>query len=167
MGYPIHKVQGLILDEIVVDMQGSRFSPGQAYVALSRVKTLAGLHILHFNVKAVKKSTDVENEMLRLNSKTLPPLPDVPLPLSHVNIALLNVRSLLAKLPDIRADTNLCNADILCFYETWLNASQPTPLLLDNQTDIRCDRMSNENRGGVLMCVPNYTNPTSVHSHWH
>ena len=26
----IHKVQGLTLDEIVVDMQGSRFSPGQA-----------------------------------------------------------------------------------------------------------------------------------------
>ena len=159
----IHKVQGLTLDEIVVDMQGSRFSPGQAYVALSRVKTLAGLHILHFNAKAIKKSIDVENEMVRLNSKTLPPLPDVPLPLSHVNIALLNVRSILAKLPDIRADTKLNSADILCFCETWLNASQPTPLLLDNQTDIRCDRMTNENRGGVLICVPSYTDPSSVH----
>ena len=30
----IHKVQGLTLDEIVVDMKGGRFSPGQAYVAL-------------------------------------------------------------------------------------------------------------------------------------
>ncbi len=28
----IHKVQGLTLDEIVVDMKGGRFSPGQAYV---------------------------------------------------------------------------------------------------------------------------------------
>ena len=32
----IHKVQGLTLNEIVIDMEGSSyFSPGQAYVAFS------------------------------------------------------------------------------------------------------------------------------------
>ena len=52
----IHKVQGLRLNEIVVDMEGSsRFSPGQAYVAFSKVKTLAGLHIIKFNAGAIKK----------------------------------------------------------------------------------------------------------------
>ena len=68
----IHKVQGLTLDEIVVDMKGGRFSLGQAYVAFSRVKTLQGLHILNFNPKAIKASSDVQNEMKRLNSKLLP-----------------------------------------------------------------------------------------------
>ena len=100
----IHKVQGLTLDEIVVDMKGGRFSPGQAYVAFSRVKTLTGLHILHFNSKAIKKSIDVESEMVRLNSNLLPPVPEVLCDPSHVTFALLNVRSILAKLPDIRAD---------------------------------------------------------------
>lgn len=52
----IHKVQGLTLNEIVVDMDGtSRFSPGQAYVAFSRVKTLAGF-IVNFNASGIKKS---------------------------------------------------------------------------------------------------------------
>ena len=132
------------------------------HVAFSRVKTLAGLHILNFTSKAIKKSTDVENEMLRLNSNLLPPLLEMPYQPDHVTIALLNVRSIVPKLPDIRADSNLRCVDILCFCETWLNAAQPTPLLLDNQSDIRCDRITNENKGGVLICVPSQLKPTNV-----
>jgi endonuclease/exonuclease/phosphatase family metal-dependent hydrolase len=75
----------------------------------------------------------------------------------------LNVRSIVAKLPDVRVDNNLSCANILCFCETWLNASQPTPVLLGDQVDIRCDRMTNENRGGVLICVPSHMSPTNVH----
>jgi ATP-dependent exoDNAse (exonuclease V) alpha subunit len=41
----IHKSQGLTYDEIVVDMGNNAFSPGQTYVALSRVKSPAGLHL--------------------------------------------------------------------------------------------------------------------------
>ena len=82
--------------------------------------------------------------------------------LAHVTIALLNVRSILAKLPDITADHSLRSASILCFCETWLNASQPSPVLLDDQIDIRCDRVTCETKGGVLICVPRQTNPTNV-----
>lgn len=75
-----------------------RFSPGQAYVALSR-----GLYILNFNPSAIKKSKDVEQEMERLNTRLLP---SIPILSSVINprlftIALLNVRSLMSKLPDI------------------------------------------------------------------
>ena len=154
----IHKVQGLTLDEIVVDMKGSRFS---SYVAFSRVKTLAGLHILNFNRKAIKKSTDVDNEMFRLKSNLLQPVHQISF---HVTIALLNVRSILAKLPDIRADNILMSATILCFCETWLKASQLSPMLLDNMIDIRCDRLTCENKGGVLMYVPTEFQPSNIHT---
>ena len=159
----IHEVQGLTLDEIVVDMKGSRFSPGQAYVAFSRVKTLERLHILNLNVKAIKKSIDIQNEMVRLNTNLLQQVPEVLCnSSSHVTIALLNVRSILAKLPDIGADNSLSSASILCFCETWLNTSQPSPVLVDNQIDIRCDRVTCENKGGVLICVPSQMNPSNT-----
>ena len=97
-------------------MKGGRFSPGQAYVAFSRVKTLVGLHILNFNAKAIKKSIDVTNEMVRLNTNLLQPLPESDIS-SHVTIALLNVRSILAKLADIRADSNLrCTSIPYCAF---------------------------------------------------
>ena len=140
----IHKVQGLTLDKIVVDMKGGRFSPGQAYVAFSRVKTLHGLHILNFNAKAIKSSSDVQNEMARLNKKLLLPMPQLQffsLTDNYVTICLLNVRSLVAKLADIEQDMCLKAANVLCFCETWLTPSQASPSILNHQMVIRCDKV--------------------------
>jgi ATP-dependent DNA helicase PIF1 len=39
----IHKAQGLTLDDVRVDLGAGAFAPGQVYVALSRVRTFAGL----------------------------------------------------------------------------------------------------------------------------
>ena len=93
----IHKVQGLALDEIVVDMKGGHFSPGHAYVAFSRVRSLQGLHTLSFDAPAINKSIDVQNEMARLNDNLLPSIPKLKcasLCTSHVTIALLHVHSI-------------------------------------------------------------------------
>jgi len=40
----------MTLDSVVISMK-FRFTHGQAYVALSRVKTLQGLHLVVFNKK--------------------------------------------------------------------------------------------------------------------
>jgi ATP-dependent DNA helicase PIF1 len=41
----IHKSQGKTYDRAIVDLGSRAFSPGQSYVALSRISTLDGLYL--------------------------------------------------------------------------------------------------------------------------
>lgn len=54
----IHKSQGLTMDYIHIDLANC-FVPGQAYTALSRVKTLAGLNLQRFNPESIFANEDV------------------------------------------------------------------------------------------------------------
>lgn len=53
----VHKVQGLTLDRICVDV-GSLWEKGQLYVALSRVRRLQDLHVLRFTPAALRCDAD-------------------------------------------------------------------------------------------------------------
>ena len=55
----IHKVQGLTMEQIVVDMKNVAFDAGQAYVAFSCVKTLQGLFIKNFKPANIKVSPNI------------------------------------------------------------------------------------------------------------
>jgi ATP-dependent exoDNAse (exonuclease V) alpha subunit len=59
----IHKSQGLSLDSALIDARATR-DPGQTYVALSRVRTLEGLHL-----KDVFTGVWVSQEAINFNAK--------------------------------------------------------------------------------------------------
>jgi ATP-dependent DNA helicase PIF1 len=55
----IHKSQGCTVDRLVMSMDGIR-TDGQAYVALSRVRSLEGLSLTDFNPRAIRASSKVK-----------------------------------------------------------------------------------------------------------
>ena len=60
-GLTIHKAQGLTLDQVVIDLDFGTFKPaGAAYVALSRARSLEGVHLLRFDRSSIKASKEVE-----------------------------------------------------------------------------------------------------------
>ena len=135
-------------------MKGGHFGLGQVYVAFSRVKKLQGLHIINFDPKAIKTSKEIKNEMQRLNNKLLKPLPPAfncpSLSDDYITLALLNVRYVVANLPDIEQD------DCLKF--------------LRHGSQDRCHHqfykktISEDNKGGVMISMPQTMQPfhTSV-----
>ena len=116
----VHKSQGLTVDRAVVSLK-KMFAPGQAYVALSRVRTLSGLIIEDFKESAIFCDEKVQSalESMQKFSYGMSVL-------SNVNpvctIALHNVQSLNAHIQDIEAHKSLTKADCICLTETWLNA---------------------------------------------
>jgi ATP-dependent DNA helicase PIF1 len=56
----IHKAQGLTLDRALIDIGGNIFECGQTYVALSRVKSLEGLHLKGFDFTKIKVNKKVQ-----------------------------------------------------------------------------------------------------------
>ncbi len=55
----IHKIQGISLDNAMIDVGNSVFEYGQTYVALSRVKSLDGLYLINFDAKKIKANPKV------------------------------------------------------------------------------------------------------------
>ena len=49
----VHKVQGMTLDKAYIVLNRNFYASGQAYVALSRVKSIDNLHLLEFDLTAV------------------------------------------------------------------------------------------------------------------
>ena len=71
----VHKVQGLTVDNIVISFRG-HFGPGQGYVALSRVKSVNGLHLLDFEPKKITCNSKVTKHIDSLRKKNQDSIPN-------------------------------------------------------------------------------------------
>ena len=120
----IHQVHGLSLHQVVTSFQLFKqrsFNYGQIYVALNRSTSLNGIYILgEIQHKHIKADPRVHNEYERLR-ETLPLQPQIITESSSsLTISLLNVRSLKKHSTDVKHDSNIFNADMICFTETQL-----------------------------------------------
>ena len=162
----IHKVQGMTMDCIVVDMamEKGRYMNGQAYVALSRVRTYDGLHIINYNRHQIRVSRQVKKEMEHLRKeKRLPPIakpliwsiPDDCIKMVHLNVQGLATKSRTKKM-DLNCDLEIQNVDIVCLTETHYgsdNCVSAKDIWTSRKGCIyRKDRIGSKG-GGVLIAV--------------
>ena len=129
-----HKVQGLTLQSAVVsfDLLSQRyFNEGQMYVSLSRVTNINGLFLTgEYDRKAIRanKEAGLEYELLRKDRPVhkVESFSSASTPGKHVQISLLNVRSLKKHAIDITKCKTLMSSDLLCLTETQLSPSSDT-----------------------------------------
>ena len=142
-----HKVQGMTTSEIVVNLDRV-FSAGQAYVALSRVTTEAGLSISVSNDDILKKKIFADKQV----SEALLEMPQLfqekKLQFQSMQkqkrvVVLHNIQSLPNNFIELEHDTRFSEADIICLTETWLSTTgQVERFSLDNFT---FDQITREN----------------------
>ena len=152
----IHKVQGLTVDKILVSFS-KRFNHGQAYVALSRAKSINGLYLQHFNPNKIKASLPVTKHMRDLKETKQAISFYSQLDKDRL-ISVLNVRSLPCHHHDVLQDPTYNKSDVVVLTETWLAQSQDTSefMPLTSVMCLRCDKMettSQRTAGGIAVIV--------------
>ena len=78
----IHKCQGLSLDCAITDLSCKVFADGMAYVALSRVKSLEGLHLTSFDSHSIRVSLGCIKETNRFRKLHRTDLPQINVPVA-------------------------------------------------------------------------------------
>lgn len=160
----VHKVQGLTLDQAVVSLK-KVFAPGQSYVALSRVKSLAGLIVQNFSEKAIYCKNSVQRAIDEMphflsNSTSFKMC-------SQTSIWLMNIQGLQNHVQDLKRCVERGLPSCIALTETWLTEDiSQHQLLIDNYAFYNCPRslayspqnsdlceLGKQNHGGVGLYV--------------
>ncbi|VDH93801.1 Hypothetical predicted protein [Mytilus galloprovincialis] len=120
----IHKVQGLTVEECVVDLNKC-FTYGQAYVALSRVTSKSGLHIKSIDTEKIHKKICCDPDVVKGVSEMtrfLLEIDDVAEePTQSFQIMYHNIQGLQTHAEDLKHNPDFRRADYICLTETWTN----------------------------------------------
>lgn len=164
----IHKVQGMTRTSAVVSLKHI-FEPGMAYVAISRVTALSGLHLLDLDEKKIYANQGITAALETMTQANF----DHIMPLLHIKqtwnrtdtltVVHHNTEGLPSHVSDIRSHHELCLADLLCLTETNLQGSFVADSLhLDGYKMFKRNRhlsysnlpeMANRGGGGVAVYV--------------
>ena len=149
----VHKVQGQTTDKAVISMEGLKAA--MAYVALSRVTTLEGLYLTNYDPSTIFCKKDIDTNIAKMPTfdiSTANPL----LQLDHnINfiIAHHNIQSLRCHIEDLRNNTQMRNAHVICLSETWLTDNDNLEdLVIDGYT---LETMKVGRARGVAMYIQN------------
>lgn len=123
-------------DRAVVCLERT-FSPGQAYVSLSRVTSLKGLVIEGFHEKYIYCDKSVSESLKALDVVTgIDDFVDIN---NHTDnstcIMLHNVQGLAPHFQDLKSQREMVNSDFICLTETWVKAAQIADFNLE---DFKC-----------------------------
>ncbi|KAA0701445.1 ATP-dependent DNA helicase PIF1 [Triplophysa tibetana] len=120
----VHKVQGISVDEAVVSLK-KIFAPGQAYVALSRVRSLSGLIIQDFEEKAIYCKDSIKDAIQRMPTFGINNIQNQKVNTQTFNVFLINVQSLRQHLADLVSYTLNLQPNCIAVTETWLPENIP------------------------------------------
>ena len=161
----IHKVQGLTLDAVVVDMAKSKgdYQCGQAYVAFSCVKQLIGLHIVKYTREQVKSDQCINQFMETNRSQQIPQLHPALTqnPYTGVTVVHQNIQGLSPHRKLMDEHATLTTAHVICMSETHLKNHSPWPLKSIATLNFYIEQ--NERTllagGGIAVCIQKSLGP--------
>ncbi|XP_071150816.1 uncharacterized protein [Mytilus edulis] len=122
----IHKVQGITTDKAVVSLKHI-FAAGMTYVALSRVTSMAGLVIKDFDEKHIYCNEQIGKALQQMPQFLT--VKDRTIEQNELVVVLHNIQGLIPHINDIRANSDISNANFICLTETWLEKKTLFPSL--------------------------------------
>ena len=143
------------------------FAAGQAYVALSRIRTLEDLQIINFDKAAIKCDPAVQDEMTRLQTRVIGAPDPMTLsadPTAMLKIGQVNINGFLNHLDDVTKDENILACDVVRLTQSHLQQTDT----VDSDTFwpgshvFRHDWSGNTAKGGIVIMCKNEMNPREL-----